>query len=512
PDDNMNRTPVLTNTLPASISLPLLLVMVLLCVKPAMASVFKFDGKYHAKSTIDSTRKDYAEVLYPDYTGVGVTSPLAYDKTFVAYVSDMQLKLKGDLTPTQYLDFAETLHYQFYEPQDYKAYSLDSYKYRYVDHYFNMTYGIMLGTADAFKFDFINNIYRIPIDNYWDFTSNLGKVRFNHKVNVNTSLAFEAQYEERDYPNDASSDYQEGAVLVDFSTFLPEVLRYRPVGNSTRGEREPFQKTPTGMTTRKAVDYYTTWTKKPGQSEPEAKYLADVVRGDLALTLIGDLRSRNRTTLNNAYYQPSGILRGVYDASDKLKINFENTYYNRSYDRESDAYFLYDYSSNRFYLSGTHRPDTRFTYIMSWTNEFYDHDRVKEQDYHLNIFQLETYYTYGRSNASLVLKDTLTRYKYPRLYYADADLVQIIFGYDYPITKRFLFHFKDEWVDNDQKNNEDLLYSSYVRNTWRVALEKILSQVYSLEVGYQNKRERHEVFTANNITEKTLFFSLLSKY
>lgn len=478
----------------------------------AEGSVFKFDGKYQAKSTIDSTRKDFAEVEYPDYTGVGVTVPQAYDKTFLSYISDMQLKLKGDLSPTQYLDFSETLHYQFYDPQDYKAYSLDSYKYKYVDHYFNMTYGFILGTKDAFKIDYINNIYRIPIDNFWEYTSNLGKVRFNHKINVNSSLSFEADYEERDYPNDKSSDYQEGAVLVDFSTFLPEKLRYRPVSNSSRGERAPFEKVPTGMTTKKAVDYYTSWTKKPQQEEPEAKYLADVVRGDLALSLIADLRSRNRTSLNNAYYQPSGTVRGVYDASDKLKVNFENVYYERSYDRESDTYFLYDHVSNRFYLSGTHRPDTRFTYILSWTNEFYGNDRKKDQDYSLNTFQMETYYSFGRSNASLVLKDLLTRYKYPRLYYSDSDQFQVIFGYDYPITPKFLFHFKDEWVNYDQQNDEDLLYSSYVRNTWRVALEKILSRAYSLELGYQNKRERHQIYTANNVTEKTLFFTLLSSY
>ncbi|MBI3040007.1 hypothetical protein HYY75_13320, partial [bacterium] len=201
------------------------------------ADKFKFSGKYDTRSTVDDTRKDYAEVSYPDLTFVPVPVPKAYDKTFTSTINDLTLTLKGDLSPNQILDFNETLHYQTYRPEDYNAYSLDTYKYKYLDHLFDLTYGITFGKNDMFQLDYINNIYQVPIDNTLNYTSNKGKGKFNHKINKYSALAFEGGYEERKYPNYESYDYKETSFILDFSTFIPEKLRYRPVSSSSRGEK-----------------------------------------------------------------------------------------------------------------------------------------------------------------------------------------------------------------------------------------------------------------------------------
>lgn len=476
------------------------------------ADSFKFESRWESRSSVDTTRKQYADVEYPDLTMTPVTVPKEYDKNFVSSINDLTLTLKGDLSPNQFLDFKEILHFQTYRPEDYDSFSLDSYRYRNLDHLFNLTYGISFGSSDFFQLDYFNNVYQIPIDNLWEYNSNMGKAKFSHRINQYTGLSLEGGYEEREYVNDRTSNYSEGSFVFDLSTFLPEKLRYRPIGNTVRGERSTFEKIPTGMATRKAVDYYTTWTRRPDDGEAEAKYLSDVMRGDLFLDFQADLRTRKRVNIDNGYFQPSGIFKATYDWSDKLKLHLEETYYQRKFDRESDLYYLYDHRSNKVTLGSTYQPDIRFTHILSFSNEYYDHFNRQDQDYLINSALWETFYSYGRSAASLNLKATMTRYGQPRAFYVDNNQFQAVFGYDYPITPKLVFHLKDEWVDTTYDVYEDLYFSSSVRNTWRVALERILSKQQGLEIGYQDKRETHRLFNANDITEKSLFLSWLSHF
>lgn len=476
------------------------------------ADSFKFESRWESRSSADTTRKEYAEIGYPDLTLTPVTVPKEYDKNFISSINDLSLSLKGDLSANQFLDFKETAHFQGYTPEDFNSFSLESYKYKYLDHLFNLTYGISFGTSDAFQLDYFNNSYRIPIDNLWEYDSNMGKARFSHRINDHTGLSLEGGYEEREYLNDRASNYSEGAFVFDLSTFLPEKLRYRPIGNTVRGDRSTFEKMPTGLATRKAVDYYTTWTRRPDDEETGAKYLSDVERGALYLGFQADLRTRRRVNIDNGYFQPSGIFKATYDWSDRLKLHLEETYYQRKYDRESDLYYLYDYRSNKFTLGSTYQPDLRFTHVLSFSNEYYDHILRGDQDYQVNTARWETFYSYGRSAASLNLKGAMTRYGQPRAFYVDNDQFQAVFGYDYPITPKLLFHLKDEWVDTKYDTYENLYFSSSVRNTWRVALERILSKQQGLEIGYQDKRETHRVYNANDITEKSLFLSWLSHF
>lgn len=481
-------------------------------LSPVLAKdMFKFQGTYKSHSTYDASRKDYFDVSYPDNTYIPLSTANSYDKAFMGSVNDLNFSLKGDLSTSQILDFNESLKYQYYKPEDYDSFALDNYKYTFLDHRLNVTYGLSLGKTDAIKLDYINSIYRIPMDPIQEYTSNQGKARFNHRINQDASLAFEGDFEEREYINDKASNYREAALVVDFSQFLPQNVRYRPVANSSRGDRATFEKIPTGVATQKAVDFYTRWTR-PAKADPQEKFLPIVVRGDLYVNLIGDFRVRDRTTLDNSYSQQSGILKARYDASDKLKFQLDETYYQRDYKNESTYYYLFDHSSNRASLSGTYKPDKLFTYVVTGSNEFYDHSAQKQQDYQVNSLTWETYYFLNRNSVSLYLRGSFTRYDQPRLYFPNSDQLQGILGYDYLLTKNFIAHLKDEWIDYRYLDFEDLFYSSYVRNSWKLSFEKILTKTQALELGYQNKRETHDVYTSNNITEKTLFFAWNSNY
>ncbi|MBF0503016.1 MAG: hypothetical protein HQM09_22975 [Candidatus Riflebacteria bacterium] len=478
----------------------------------AFAGEFHFEGAFESRSTIDSTRKDFATIEYPDLALNPKTVSKAYDKSFVGTLNDLNFCLKNDFNGRSFLDFRETFHFQGYNPEDAKSFALDSYKYTQLDHLLNVTYGLAFGTEDAFRFDYFNNITNTPFDNAWDYMSNRGCVQFDHRISQYAGLKLQGEYEEREYSNDRNSNYQEGAMVLDLSQFIPERYRYTPIGNTTRGERSVFEKIPTGISTSHAVDYYTSWAHKPGDNESDAKYLTKVSRGNLFMNFTADIRSRKRVNIDNDYYQPTGIFKAIYDASDQIKLHFENAYSQRKFSRESDQYALYDHWSNHVSLGATNQPDAHFTHIITFSNEQHEHTIHKEQDYQINALLWETYFSSGKSATSLYMKESLTRYGQQRQYYADNDAFQAVLGYDYPITPNFMLHLKDEWIDTKYPKFADLYSSPSVRNSWRIALERLLSRQQGLEIGYQDTHETHSLFSANDIVEKSLFFNWLSHF
>ncbi|RCK78674.1 MAG: hypothetical protein OZSIB_1201 [Candidatus Ozemobacter sibiricus] len=478
--------------------------------QPPSPFQLKFD--YESRTTADSTRKDYARPVYTMTSLDPVVQPWAYDKTFLSYETDLQLALKWTFTDTQFFDIKETLWYRHFRPEDRTSFTLDTQKVKSLDHLLNVTYGLAVGEADAFQLDYFHNAYRLPSFSICDYTSHLGKARFNHQIDEFAALGMEGTFEERQYHDDPSQDYREGALTVDFSKFLPERLRYIPVSNATRGDRETFERSPTGVDHRRVMEYYTHWTRKPGEDEPEARYRPEVTRGDLYVFLAGDFRTRERTTIDNGHFQPQGRLRIDYDVVRNVRVTLDEVYYKRRYEKESAAHHLFNHDSNRVSLRLTYRTDPRFTYYYTLSDERYRHDRYKEFDYRVDTFAFETWYWNGRSIASLHLRGDLTRYGSPRLYFCDSDRFQAVLGYDYPITPSFRLHLRDEWIDHDYHDFEDPLYSSYVRHTWRVAVEKVLSRSQGLELGYQYKRETHTLHPVNDQTEKSLFFSWLSHF
>lgn len=481
-------------------------------VKPAAASRFTGAWDFDSRIGIDSTRKDYSHVDYPAPLYTPVAKAAAYDKTFTTALTDLNFTIKGDLSERQFLDIREDFHYQGYDPEDFGAFSLDSYKYSLLDHALDISYGISVGDADVLQLDYRNSVFQVPIENSFNYIYNRGRLRYSHRAGRHTGLSMEGSYEEREYADDRDSNYREGMLSIDLSTFLPARLSYTPVSSSLRGDRSTFEKTPTGMATRKAVGIYTDWTHRPGEPDPQARFVSRVARGALYLSLVGDVRTQERTTIDNGYSQPSGTLRATYEANDQTSLTLADTYYTREHDKESDIHSLFDHASNRVSFSGRYRPSDRFLHLVTLYDERYAHTTHKEHDYRVDAFLWENYFTGVRTAASLNLKATRTTYETPRLYYSDCDRYEMLFGYDYPFTPTWLLHLKDEWIDTKYDDFEDLVLSSNTRHTWRVGVEKQLSSSQSLELGYQSKRERHTEFFANNIVEKSLIFSWLSKF
>lgn len=489
-----------------------LTLMFCVCARPAAASRFTATWDYDSKSAIDSTRKDSYTVEYPAPLYTPVAKPVAYDKSFVSTVQDLNFTLRGDLSERHFIDIKETFHYQGYRPEDEEAFALDTYKYSALDHSLDLTYGLSVGEADLLRFDYVNAAYRLPLINIFNYTSNMAKARYDHRAGDHTGLGFEGSYEEREFADDRDANYEEGNLSIDLSAFLPERLHYTPVSSSIRGERSTFERIPTGMATQKAVNAYTDWTRRPGEPDPQARFVSRVARGALYLSLTGNLKRQRRTTIDNGFDQPSGTLRATYEANPQTSLTLEETYYSRKHDKESDASSLFNHDSNKLSLSGEYRPSGRFLHLMTLYDERYTHTTHEEHDYRVDAFLWENYFTGKRTAASLNLKATRTRHGTPRLFYADSDEYQMIFGYDYPFTPTWLLHLKDEWIDTKFDQFEDLVLSSNTRHTWRVGVEKQLSTSQSLELGYQSRRERHTTYTANNIVEKSLIFSWLSNF
>lgn len=473
---------------------------------------FTLDFRYAGKTMVDSSRKDFVARRWDPLTLAEIRQDRTSDDTFVAYLTDLTCTLHGDFSSGQFLDIAETLHYRTFRPEDIRTFANTSGKFSLLDHLLNVTYAFSVGDVDVIRLDYLHNLYRLPSDSIWNYLAHKGKARYLHQINPNAGLEMAGSYEEREFSNQRQLNYQEAALTLEYSSFFPEQTSYKQISSSLRGDRHTFEQTPNGMSTRNAVDYYTTWSKKPDQEDADAKYLRRILRGDLYLSLRGDYRVRRLTQADNTYAQPSALLGLTYDMSEQLRITLEDIYYRRKYDRESPFDFYFDHDSNKVSLCTRHESQSRYIYQFTFSNEWFRHRTGNNQDYKINTGLLESFYHFGRSAASLALRASVTRYGQPRLFFPDLDEYQAVFAYDYPMTPSFLFHLKNEWTDRNYDDFADDLYSSHVRNIWRVSAEKTLSPSQSLEVGYQSHRERHRVFTANNLTDKSLFFSWNSVY
>jgi hypothetical protein len=467
----------------------------------------KFDHSYHSSTMVDSTRKDYYTLSFTNTASDPTRVPSAFDRSAVGTVHDLTLTFKGDLTDSQILDLGESLHYRKYSPEDFTSSHLDLHKYSYLDHLFSAAYGVAIGTSDFFRADFRNNILMMSGDPLAEYSANSGHLRYSHRLQEHFALSFAGGYETRNYDNDDTADYEESVFSMELSRFFPEKYRYQPISSASRGARQTFSTYPNGLSARKAVDYYTDWSKNPGDPEPNAKYLQRVVRGDLHLSLTGDVRRRRQTAIDHEYQQPQGTFRAAYDAARTVRLLLENTYYQRTYDTESAYYHLFDHHSNRAALSGTYRPNHHWSHIISAANEFSSYDQRTDLDFVLNTISWESFFTNAPHTVTLFLQDSLTRYDQSRSYFSDSDRIQVLAAYALSLTDSWKFHLKDEWIDHDVKTFEDLCSYSYVRNTWNAAFANALDQRNTLELGYRNSRQMGGRYKHQDATEKCVYFS-----
>lgn len=502
---------------PRSFVFPLYLILlqtvISTCFQVDTAHAVELDFNYESYFSFDSSRKDYGTLTYQDLATSATEIRKLYDKNHLVSVNDMYFALKKDLGHTHFLDFKEFLHYRSYRPQDIYSISGSSYKYNFLDHLLNVKYGAAVTQFDVIELDYFHNLMQAPEADEWDYRSHRAKARYNHRINPDTALSMEGWYEEREYPNFNEDNYKEIVAAFDFSVLLPRKYGYRAVSSSSRGEKTVFEKTPNGLAARKAVDYYTDWTRHPDKDEDEAKYTRRQTRGDWYINFRGEVRSKNLTLLDNYYSQPSATLSSTYHFAENALVFLENRYYRRDHENESKLYSLYNHFSNRVFCSVFYAADGPLSYVFSVADEICRYSNKPENDHRMDSVGFETRFDKNSSIASLALRGDFRRYDISRILYSDCNDLRAIFGYDFYMTPSFIFHLKDEWADKTFKNEfEHYLYSSCVKNTWRIAFEKLLSESQSLELGYQYNKETHKKFQVNDVLEKTLFFNWYSKF
>ncbi|MEW6709941.1 MAG: hypothetical protein AB1403_08990 [Candidatus Riflebacteria bacterium] len=491
-----------------------ILISLLLCSSFATAAddIFALEFDLDSRNTVDSTRQDFYRPQYPVMASIPVFIADQYDRNFISTENDMFLAIRGDLNETQFIDIKERLYLLHYNNEDYYSRAVNSRKYREIDHELNLSFGIAAGDHDYFQLDFFNNYYDVPLFNQWQTRANRGSGLFCHEFSQRTCLNLEGSYEEREFENDFELNYREGQVKFEVVTYMRGHHKFVQLANSTRGERSFFENFPTGMAARKAVDYYTDWTRSPEDDDPRAKYKQVKTRGDLYLKFYGDAGTLERTRISNRSTNAGIGMELAYELSDDICLRIDDYYRKRDWRNESGVYFLYDHYSNRLSLSATWEFNTNLTQTVTFIDEVLENSNFSQENMRINLLKYEGLYAKGRSRGSLRFEGQRRRYDENRLFYPDEDELKIAAAYEYLLTEQVKFRLRSEYIDKDYLEFEDLLWSSYQRNVWRAGVEKLLSRNHSLEIAYQENSERHKNFNTNNIEEKSLNFSWLMSF
>lgn len=493
-------------------TLVILLFCALLPAVFAADDTFRFKFDYDSRSVVDSTRRDWHDYVYSPTSAVPAFEKRQYDKTFVGGRSDLSLQILGDLNETHFLDIKENLYYRHYNNQEMYSRDYSSFKYRELDHLLNVTWGIAAGDHDYFQFDFRNNILDIPELDSLSYRSNFGSALMTHEFSGRTCFSLLGSYEERQHEKDFDNDFREARAGFEITSLIPGRNRYIPVANSTRGDRNYFASFPGAMAARKAVDYYTDYAVNPRDEDPRARYMKEKTRGDLFLKVFGGMGTRDITRVDNRFNQLNAGFAAAYEIADDMTLRLHDTYKKVDYRRESGAYFQHDYSSNYLALAADYDFSTNMSQTITFSDELQNHPAAPQENFRINALIYEGLYSFGRSRASVTLGGLRRRYDEKRTGYPDEDELRAGVGYDYLITDTIRFRMKSEFINLDYAEFEDYLFSSYNRNTWRIGVEKSLSQSNSLELAFQQNAEKHENFTQNNLEEKSLNLSWLSHF
>ncbi len=492
----------------------LLITINLAFIAPVVAAddVFMLEFDLDSRNTIDSTRKDYFRPQYQVLASMPEFIAEQYDRSFLSSENDMFIAVRGDLNETQFLDFKERIYFLHYGEEDYYSRAVNSRKIKEIDHEFNLTYGIAAGDHDYFQLDFFNNYYDVDEFSQWQTKANRGSGLFCHEFSEKTALSIQGAYEERQYDNDAEENFRTGQVNFEVLTYIRGHRKFKQLANSTRGNRSFFENFPNGMAARKAVDYYTDWTTSPLDDDPRAKYKAIKTRGDLYLRFYGEASTLERTRIDNRSTNAGIGLGAAYELSDDICLRIDDYYRKQDWRNESGVYFLYDNTANRLSLSATWEYNPELSQTISFIDEMLKNSNVAAENQRINILRYEGFYANGKTRGSLRCEGLRRRFDENRRFYPDEDEFKIAAAYEYMITEQLKFQLRSEYIDKDYLNFADDIWSSYRRNIWRGAVEKILSRNHSLEIAYQENSERHEDFNINNVEEKSLNLSWLMNF
>lgn len=474
--------------------------------------VFKFKFDYDSRSVLDSTRRDWYDYVYVPEAANPAYEKRQYDKTFVSSRSDMFLQILGDLNETHFLDIKEHLNYRHYKDEELLSRDYTSFKYRELDHLLNVTWGIAAGDHDYFQFDYINNILDIPELDSISYRSDRGSAQMTHEFSQRTCFSLMGNYEERQYDSDIDFNFREARAGFEIASLLPGRHKYVAVANSVRGDRRYFQNFPNAMSAAKAVDYYTSYDINPRDEDPRARYFKQKTRGDLFVKVTGDMGTRDFVKVGNRSNHAAATVEFAYEIADDMTLRLRDTYRKVDYRNESAAYFHHDFSSNYLALAADYDYSKNMFQTITFIHELFNHPAAAQENYRNSGLIYEGMYEYGRSRASLELSGNQRRFTRQRENYPDEDQFKAGVGYDYLITDTVRFRLKSEFVRAEFLNNEDYLFSSHNRNTWRIALEKALSRSNSMEIAFQQNSEKHKNHFQNNLEEKSLHLSWLSNF
>lgn len=497
-----------------AIKITMLLIVQLVWLFPVFAAddVFSLEFDLDSRNTVDSTRKDFYRPDYAIMASMPQFISSQYDRNFISSENDMFLAIRGDLNEAHFFDVKERLYLLHYNNQDFYSRAVDSRKYKEIDHELNVTWGIAAGDHDYFQLDFFNNYYDASEFKAWQTRANRGSGMFCHEFSERTCLTLEGSYEEREFANDLDLNYREGQARFEVVTYIRGKRKFVQLANSVRGERSFFENFPNGMAARKAVDYYTDWTRSPLDDDPRAKYKAVKTRGDLYLRFYGDAATLERTRIDNRSSNAGVGILAAYELSDDIGLRLEDYYRKVDWRRETGVYYLYDHFSNRLSLSATYEYSPDLTQTICFIDEQIKNENSAAENLRINILRYEGLYAATKTRASIRLEGLRRRFAENRLFYPDEDELKAAAAYEYRFAEMMKFKLRSEYIDKDYLNFEDIIWSSYQRNIWRAAIEKELSRHHALEIAYQENSERHKNFSSNNIEEKSLNFSWLMNF
>lgn len=481
---------------------------VLLCT-----SGFAYEGDYadiniFSRSFIDSSRCDYYETVYRTDSTESSVEKRQYDKSFLGTCTDINLKLKADVSERSFLDFSENLYWRHYNEEDPLSLGYDANRYSELNHTFNLKWGLVAGDNDFFELNYYNSALDLNSFKGLNNRSNKGIAVFRHNVEDKSCFTFTGSFEDRVYKNDPAADYKEMGATVSFSSRVVRKDEYIQIANSTVGNREYFKTLP-GLKPVKAIEHYTNYDINPNDSDPNAKYRKRTEVGEIIYNVFGGAFGGEYSNLNNEYVQAKGGFEVAYEAAKDMSFRINETYSKTKYDRESMINWLYDNSRNKLTIAVDHDLSDVAMQTLAYTNEIVNYSNADAKSYKVHSITYDGFYSFGKSTASVVLGAARRRYDDPALFYPDENETRFNAAYDYKITESIKFKLKGEVIKSEYVNFENELYSNYHRRSLRTGIEKIFTPYTALELAYQQNIERHDTFTQNNVDERVFGINLV---
>lgn len=472
----------------------------------------KFEGDATIKAFVESTRKDYFDAVYSFDNPIPQYVKKQYDKSFYGTDTDLTFALKTDFNETSFLDFKESLYIRHYNKEDPKSLDYYSNKFNEIDHNLRLTFGIAAGIHDYIQLDYINNIYDGGVFESLNYRSNKGRALLAHDFAERTCVAFTGSYEEREYDTDKVMNFREGRAGFEVSCLLPVRNEYVQIANSSRGEKSTFERIPTGMAAKNAVDYYTTYVRNPRDDDPTAKYALNQVRGELYIRGFGEIAQRERIQLKNDCDEVVGGFETIYRTADDMRFRLNEVYTDQDYEKESNINALHDGFSNYTAITVDYDCTKDFSQSLTYSYEFYKYKKFREENNKANSVTYESFYCGKNYRTSFLVGAVFREYYTAAANMPNETERRAAFCCDYDIIESLTFKFKAEYADLDYHDFEDEIFSNYKRKTWRIALEKGLGECFSFETAFESNSEKHKVFGQNNIEEKTVGISLIGRF